>query len=502
MNRKTYPSLAAFLVCTLIVLTGCGGSSSPPPPPVIAIAAMGGSGQEALINVAFGAPLVAKVTRDGAPASGVTVTFTAPASGASGTFASGTATDSEMTDLAGTATSSAFTANSGEGAYPVTATASGATTPADFSLTNATIANAFSFNVTGLEAINCPNGTCNFYALAGTVGLDANNNVLAGVQDYNDGAGQTSPEPAGDSIKGGLLTVDATGQGTLTLVTDNGALGMGGTETLGLQFVNSKHALIAQFDGSATSSGSLDLQTATSVADGSYAFTLSGVNSSYHPVAVGGIFSISGGGLTGSVDVNDSGTITLANAISGSVTPTDVFGRGQITGVSLNGVALALNYYVVTPTAIRIIDIDANSNNNPSAGNTAVGSAFGQGSGAFSNASLAHSVFAVESNSWGARFYAAAGSLVPDAATGKFTGVGDDEEEGVLVSASPIFGTYSIDSSGHGGLQIENAGLLDVTLFGVYATDPTLNLLDPNNTTGGGGALVSTWIQLSRAALA
>jgi hypothetical protein len=80
--------------------------------------------------------------------------------------------------------------------------------------------------------------------------------------------------------------------------------------------------------------------------------------------------------------------------------------------------------------------------------------------------------------------------LIPDSGSGTFTGVGDDDEEGSIVAASPISGTYTIAANGYGTLLITNEGLLDVTSLGIYATDPTLNLLDPNNTTGGGGALV------------
>lgn len=490
MNRIVYFSLVAGVASVLIIATGCGSSKSTPPPPVISIAATSGSGQKAMVSAAFGTPLVAKVTQNGMPASGVTVTFTAPASGASGNFGNGTATEKDTTDSSGLATSSTFIANSQAGAYSVTATVDGASGSAEFSLSNAAIATTFSFYAAGLESINCPNSTCSFYAVAGTVALDATNSVLAGVQDYNDGTGETSPQPTGDAITGGSLSVDATGQGTLTLITNNGALGLNGTETLGVQFVNSKHALIAQFDGSATSSGSMDLQTTTGLADGHYAFTLSGVNSNYFPVAVGGIFTVSGDGVDGTVDVNDNGTVTLANAITGSVTPADMFGRGQITGVSLNGVALALNYYLVTPEAIHIIDVDANSSNDPSAGNAAVGSAFSQGAGSFTNASIGKSVFAVQSNSWGATFYAAAGLFITNPGAGKFTGIGDDHEESQLVSASPISGTYSMNQKGYGNLQIGNTGLLDVTSWGLYATDPTLNLLDPNNASGGGEALI------------
>jgi hypothetical protein len=262
---------------------------------------------------------------------------------------------------------------------------------------------------------------------------------------------------------------------------------MSGTETLAVQFVNSNHALIAQFDGSATSSGSMDLQTAKSAADGSFAFTLSGVNSSYFAVGAGGVFSISNGNITGTIDMNEPGGLHLDNPITGTITSADSVGRGQIIGFNVNGIALALNYYVVGPEVIRIIDVDPGTD--PSAGNVAVGSAFGQGSGSFSNASLKNSVFAVQGNPWTEIFYAGTGMIVPNAGTGEFTGVADENEEGSVVGAAAIFGTYTIGANGYGSLLITSGGLQDVTSFGLYATDPNLNLLDPNNTTGGGGAL-------------
>ncbi len=77
------------------------------------------------------------------------------------------------------------------------------------------------------------------------------------------------------------MTVDPT-TGTGTLVLDvsasNPNVGVNGIEKFAVQFINANHALITQFDGSATSSGSLDLQTATSGAGGNFAFTLSGLD--------------------------------------------------------------------------------------------------------------------------------------------------------------------------------------------------------------------------------
>ena len=110
------------------------------------------------------------------------VTFELPATGASGTFAGGVNT--ATTNASGVATSAPFTANGSVGTYTVTATVASGAEPANFSLTNTAI--NFAFYLSGLEVVN---GGPNFYALAGSVTVDGNGNVLGGEQDYNDGLG-------------------------------------------------------------------------------------------------------------------------------------------------------------------------------------------------------------------------------------------------------------------------------------------------------------------------
>jgi hypothetical protein len=462
--------------------------------PAASITATSGTPQSATVNTAFTNPLGATVVDSGGnPVSGVTVTFTAPAqTGASGTFAGGV--DTATTSASGVATSATFTANgTGGGPYTVAATVPGVSTAADFSLTNT--GGNYAFYLSGLEAIGNSSSGKNFYALAGSVTIAANGTVLGGKQDYNDGFGLTSPQPSGDKITAGTLTVNATtGQGILTLITDNAALGVHGTETLGVQFVNAKHALIVQFDGSATSSGSMDFQTLPSTLSGGYAFTLSGVDPDYAAVVFGGVFSISGTTLQeGVFDVDDAGAVppvTLKTHFSGTISAPDSFGRGTITGT---GIATTFSYYIVGPEAIRIIDVDPSVSG--AASDSGVGSAYGQGAGTFSNASLGSSVFGVESNSWTANLYAAVGMFTTVPASGTFQGVADDNElkpSSLIVPDSSISGSYSISNNGYGSLSITKRGLGHVIDLGIYMTDPNLNLLDPNNTASGlGGALVA-----------
>ncbi|MGA2901913.1 MAG: hypothetical protein ABSF40_16945, partial [Candidatus Acidiferrales bacterium] len=119
----------------------------------------------------------------------------------------------------------------------------------------------------------------NTYSIAGTVTItaDGNNTITGGVQDFNDGDGLTSPQPAGDTIlaAGSSLSFnpDGSGNALLTLVTNNTEMGNAGTETFALSYANANHALIAQFDDTATSMGSFDLQTLPSTAINSVSFS-------------------------------------------------------------------------------------------------------------------------------------------------------------------------------------------------------------------------------------
>ena len=456
--------------------------------PVETITATSGTPQSALIDKAFAQPLVATVTTGGSPDSGVVVTFTAPLSGASGAFAGGSNTVTATTDASGVATSPIFTANGSTGTYTVTATVTGVSSAADFSLTNTKGANTYVFYLSGQESQGP-----DFYALAGAVHINSSGKVVAGKQDYNDGGlGFASPEPSGDKITGGTLSLNANGQGTLTLQTDNTSLGVNGLETLGIQFVNSNHALIIQFDGISTSSGSLDLQALPSQLSGGYAFTLAGIDTGQGPVNFGGVFSITGGTTldNGFVDTNDYGAVTTDAPLSGTVGAFDTFGRGTInTNLNYGGSPIVLNYYVVGPEALRLIDVDS--------GDSAIGSAFGQGVNATtaSNTALGTSVFGLNGSPYPAN-YAALGMFSTSNTShsvADLSGVADDSELiGFQLPASPITGTYSIASNGYGTLTIASGDLGDVSTLGIYLTDPNLNLIDPNNTTSGlGGALLS-----------
>jgi hypothetical protein len=495
MNRKAYISVLAIVFLGICFLTGCSSGSNAP---TIAITPSAGATESAQINQPFATQLQATVTANGSPESGVSVVFTAPASGASGTFANGTATETDTTNSSGVATSSIFKANATASSYTVTASTSGATATASFSLTNTAVP-TYAFSLSGMELTD-PSGDGPYvYDLAGAIAVDVNGDVLGGELDFNDGSDNTSPgEPAtADSISPATaaLVVNANGQGTLTLTdATNTNVGVNGVITLGVQFVNSNHALITQFDGTATSGGSLDLQTnpGTAVASNAgFAFSMSGVDPDYDPVTIGGVFKTDATSttLSGVFDEVDDGNLSTGNVFPSGVVIgiPDSYGRGVITGTG-SGTPTSIVYYNVGPEAIRLIDVDTTD--------TASGSAYGQGSTTFTNASLTSSVFGVESTTAG-WVYAAVGQITAPASGTFSAGIGDVDEAGEAVSGATISGTYSISNvvaattyNGYGSLAITSGNLEDVTNLGLYMTDPALNLSDPNNTVGGGGALV------------
>jgi hypothetical protein len=472
MNCKSTWFLLLALGVTYV--SGCGGSNnngilvsiSQAPPGILVPNAT--------------ASITATVTGDSSHA-GVTWSCTAAAAGsACGSF-------NPMTTPSGTA--STYTAP-GSAVGSVTITATSVTNTAAFANANVNISTSggfsgnFAFYLSGMDF------NFNTYSLAGAMSINADG-TLTGEQDYNNANGTNSPAGGDMIMTGSSLSFDpTTGLGLLTLQTNNPKVGTNGTETLSLNFVNNSHALIIQADGSATSSGSFDLQTLPSTLAGGFAFTLSGARSKSLVTFInGGVFTLIGTSLTnGMIDTNDGGNLHFGTTFTGTLTAADSFGRGTAT-LSGTGLVNSLAYYIVGPEAIRMIDVDS--------GDTAVGSAFGQGDNGFTTASLGTSIFSVENNSAGVAF-TAVGQIVP--VGGNFTGIADVNEtpdSGILpffLDATPISGTFSIQSNGYGSLTIgapNNIQLLDVADLGIYMVAPNININDPNNTSGGGGALVA-----------
>jgi hypothetical protein len=383
--------------------------------------------------------------------------------------------------------------------HSVTITATSVTDSSQTATATISISQQYAFVLAG-------NGS---WGVVGSVTLDGNGNVLSGEVDYsvNGGSGNFQVNPTSASTPGSAssgYTLDASGHGKLTLNIAGCCV-----QTSSITAISNSHLITAeddQFSGLTIGGiGSMDLQTAgptysASQVSGGYSFTLAGYSGKNSANASwGGIFTADGLGSisAGIFDENFGGgtgylslpNVASPNPVTGTFTAPDVNGRGTITFSATPDTTTTTTeyaYYIVTPEVLRLTTVSPAGN----AANT--GSAFGQGSVGTTNAALSgnfiFSDFGFTSDANGGESGAAAGQFNADGGTingGNITGIMDLNAFGTPSTISMAGSTYSIAGSPRGSV-IGPAG----QTYNIYLTDPNLNLLDPNNPSGAGGALL------------
>lgn len=457
-SRMIFLTAALAMIAMLV---GCGSSSSssstpPPPPPTVAITATSGSSQSATTNAAFQNPLVATVTTGGTPTSGVTVTFAAPGSGASGSFAGGVTT--ATTNSSGVATSPAFTANSQIGSYMVTASVSGASTPASFSLTNtvppgpALADGTYVFSVTG-EATTAQ-GSSPYYFLAGTFTVSGGT-ITGGEQDYVDSFIYGTQ----DAITSGTVTATADGNLLIVLnVPGDTNVGVNGVETFDITAFSTTRARIIAFDNDTTASGRMDVQSSTAAPSAGYAFFTGGEDGSGNPVAIGGVINIDTPGTisgTGSIfDANDngSGTTYLNQTFSTStVSAPDAFGRVLFTlNPTANFPQINLAGYIVDTSHIRLVEQEPSSS---TFNGTMGGIAIGQGTNTGALTSVSGNSYVAGLAGLDPTGVLLSAGVITTNVGGTISGAINYNDLGKTVPMTPSTitgGTYTVDPSGIG----------------------------------------------------
>ncbi len=332
----------------------------------------------------------------------------------------------------------------------------------------------YAFSLSGTD-------TKGFYAAAGSVLLDGNGNVTSGEQDFADTAGD---HPT--STLTGTYLISNDGQGTMTLTSTDTSVGVNGVETLDFVVVSTQEALVIEFDTSATSSGTLVLQSPSSFSQmgvtGGYSFTLSGVDltkAAGTAMDLGGVLTADGkGDLTGvTEDINDGGAVTSATP-TGTYTVPDAFGRGTAT----LGTTATYAYYVVNSGAFRLLETDTSG--------LTVGSAYSQGTAAFTAASLSGPYAFTAQGKSGMGALAIGGLLSFDGNGNVTTGTTlDVNNAGTVANGSPT-GTYTVASNGRGTVTL-SAATGGVAQFAAYLTasqGPLMLELDSGLTSAGGAA--------------
>ena len=345
---------------------------------------------------------------------------------------------------------------------------------------NSMLNGRYVFSVQGVDT----NGS---YTASGTIVADGSGNITGGEQDYADESIQAGP----DAVTGSY-SIGPDGRGSVTLDVSNTSLPHNGVETFSIAVTSITHAFIIQFDGTATSSGTLDFQAASAVdpnaISGAFAFTAQGTDiGNQVPLSYGGVLlmSASSGSIASGTYYENDGGSTFTSALAGSITAPDAFGRGTLS-FSL-GVHLA--YYAVQGQVLRLVGKDPSIMTG--------GSMYGQGaagaSATFSNASLSGNY--VLSEAGGSLFgpLVVAGQFSADGAGNLTAGVADANDAGTS-NFSSIAGqaAYSITGNGAGTLAlpvtVDTQGSVSSLL--IFTVDPAINLYDPNSASGGGGALV------------
>jgi hypothetical protein len=346
---------------------------------------------------------------------------------------------------------------------------------------NATLKGQYAFLIMAPTGNATTKGTTTF---AGSVNLDGNGNILGGVEDivstvYRD---QDDPILATSVDPVSSYSVDSSGHGKMIFHTQHG-------ETLSFSFVltSGSHAVVIETGGD-PGSGTLDLQSgnfSTSQISGNYSFILDGVDAAVPPVAkvaFGGVFSSDGqGNITGgTLDANIGGTVT-SQAFTGTIyiTP-DTNGRGVFTVVPVPGTTRTFTFYIVSPKVLRLFEAD----NVDLTG----GSAYAQGA---ATATLSGK-FVFEHSGWSSTGRAVAAGQLSANGMSITGGVSDANLGGAAPTtptvAKPVTGTFAFTSGLQGTLNLTDAA--GNSTFNVYMVDPSLNLLDPDSASGGGGALL------------
>jgi hypothetical protein len=333
MRRTILAAIAALVVLTL---SACGGSGNTPPPtnPTVTVS-------PATANVQEGSQqqFTATVTNT----SDTAVTW--QVNGVTG----GNATVGTITS-AGLYTAPAVIPNPAS----VTITAFITDVPSISGNSIATIT-AVVFNNTSLKgnyilSLSGVDGSGNPFYAAGAVTADGNGNITGGEEDLND----TTSGYFSASSATGTYNVGADGRGTLNV---NNSIG---NFQFAIAMKSLDNAVLNEVDNSVVAAtGNLEAQSTTiAVPSGNYAFGLSGSGLGCQSINMAGIFSLSGGAVTGVQDLNCGGLIFSGRAITGTFNGVDGLGRGTGSFGANNG-SSGIVYYVVSGSRFRQLCTDA-----------------------------------------------------------------------------------------------------------------------------------------------
>jgi hypothetical protein len=308
---------------------------------------------------------------------------------------------------------------------------------------------------------------------AGVFTADGNGNITGGTDDFSEGTTITSGSTTG------AYTISNDGIGVLAIsISDGRAL------QLAVTLVNSSkvYLMVTQTFDFANGAGIAEKQDPAAFAappSGTFTFRNHNVSTAQGSSATVGVFTVSGGTVSGSEDVNRAGVLS-SPTFTGSFNSPDTSGRGTGTFTDNANVTSTFIYYVVDTNNLRFF-----STNNGAPG---LGRAETQTGAPFANASLSGS-YAFGSS--GDDNFSVAGTKT----VGRFTAGGDGTisagaydsvEDGTVSTNISFTGTYSMASNGRATVTLNPSTGTIQQIFWMVSPSRAFSLTsDPNKVEDG-----------------
>ena len=467
----------SVIVCSLVVLAGCGGSSyngsTPPPTGSFSNSDLNGTYVFSAVGsnssgVFFA--LVGTLAANGSGGiTGGTLDLNDPTLGvfpglviSSGTYK--VTTDGRGTAALNTSQGSiglAFVLSSSSHGlvtrYDTNGTGSG-TLDLQSTVTQSQIAGSYAFNFTGISSLNTTTGAQPTLATVGAFTLDASGNMTSGVEDFNNNGSSIGLTSLALSGSVSLATVP----GVATITTSAGTL------NFDVYPVDATHLKLVEVDAAPIMVGDAFTQT-SSIPTGANVFSLAGFDTvAQGPFTAAGIMVTDGNGnvTAGSEDINDAFVASTVPNFTGSYSAASG-GRSVLTLAGFNnganGILCTSCQFAAYPSSggLQLLEIDSAGSTNgiayrqtPTAlasaqgyGLNLTGVNAGNGTGAFEEDDIAE--FTNTSGSFaGLIDYNDQGSLNPDQRfSATYAADATINGRGTIASSSFNLVSYSVDSS-------------------------------------------------------
>jgi hypothetical protein len=341
---------------------------------------------------------------------------------------------------------------------------------------NSKLQGQYAFRLSGFDASGV-------YLAAGSFTADGNGNVTDGKEDVNHTRG-----PAMARAFTGTYQMHADNRGTLTFTNSTATQ----TFSLALNSAGTSGRFIEFDDSGIRISGTIERQDTTAFTlaslKGPYVLSLAGKNSAAARIGALALLDFDGLGniASGSMDVNDGGTILPTFASLHGIYRVDATGRG-IVNLSIPGFAgraMQLAFYVASANKLLLVSTNLLSSSNPIFGGTAE---LQTGAPYLASAFHGATVFSLGGES----------GNIPQVLVGRISFDGNsqplvefDQNTGGTIATGNVFtGAYSLGLNGSGTLNLDSSNGL-TKVWDLYAIAPNhAYLMDASSSEVGMGEL-------------